>query len=200
MLPLPKDVKQALLKLARRAIANAVFDNGHPEISPSAGPLAQSAGVFVSLHRAGRLRGCIGNIGPVGPLAASMVNCAVRAALHDPRFPPVVPEEVAQLEIEISVLSPAKSIRPAEISVGRHGLMIKQGKLRAVLLPQVAVARCWTRERFLEETCRKAGLPEDAWKDSNTQLFAFETQVFREADFEEPPEEKGRFAPRKTQV
>jgi uncharacterized protein (TIGR00296 family) len=100
---------------------------------------------------------------------------------------PVAPAEVAELEIEISVLMPPTPVRPEAIDVGRHGLIVKHKDLRAVLLPQVATERAWTRERFLEEICRKAGLPADAWKNPETQLSAFESQRFREADFEEGP-------------
>lgn len=185
MSPLPRDVQQALLKLARRAIVEAVLRNHLPEISSQNEPHAQPSGVFVSLRRAGLLRGCIGNIECIGPLAASVASCAISAALHDPRFPPVAPEEMALLEIEISILSPPQPIHPSAIEVGRHGLIVKHENLRALLLPQVASERAWTRERFLEETCRKAGLARDAWNHPDTQVFAFESEIFRETDFEE---------------
>lgn len=184
MPPLPKEVQHSLLKLARRAIIDAVFHYRLPEKPASFRKSEQSSGVFVSLHRAGRLRGCIGNIESLEPLACSVASCAVSAALHDPRFPAVASEEVAQLEIEISVLGRPTLIGLSDVEVGRHGLIIRRGNVRSVLLPQVATDRAWTKEQFVGEICRKAGLPLDAWKQPQTQLFAFETQLFREADFE----------------
>lgn len=181
----PKDVRQVLLKLARDAIVEAVCHERLPEIASPTGILAQPAGVFVTLRRSGQLRGCIGSIEPLAPLASSVTTCAVSAAMHDPRFTPVGPEELAELEIEISVLSPPIPIQPEAITVGRHGLIIKYRDIRSVLLPQVASERAWTRERFLAEICHKAGLPEDAWKNPLTQLFGFETEIVCEADFGE---------------
>jgi AmmeMemoRadiSam system protein A len=184
---LPNDVQQTLLKLARNAIVEAVCHKHLPGTDLQTGILAQPAGVFVTLRRAGHLRGCIGNIESIEPLVVSVATCAVSAALYDPRFMPVVPEEVERLEIEISVLSPPVPIQPEAIDVGRHGLIVKQHDIRSVLLPQVASERAWTPARFLEEICCKAGLPADAWKHPDTQLFAFESEIFREADFEEHP-------------
>lgn len=192
MSPLPKEpglgreTQRDLLKLARAAIVEAVGRNGLPAIPSDVAPLTPRSGVFVTLRNAGRLRGCIGNIEPVASLGYAVASCAVSAALYDPRFPPVVPEETAQLEIEISVLSPLQPIQPASIEVGRHGIMVRQRDVRAVLLPQVASERGWTREQFLDEVCRKAGLPANAWTDTETQLSAFETEIFRESDFDGP--------------
>jgi uncharacterized protein len=191
MSPLPREVQQALLKVARRAIADAVFYEHLPEVPPpdvfpQLEVSIEPCGVFVSLHRAGHLRGCIGNIECKGPLALSVASCAVSAALHDPRFSPVAQQEYAELQIEISLLSTPQPIKPMAIEVGRHGLIVKHGNRRALLLPQVASERGWTRECFLAETCRKASLDPDAWKNSDAQIFAFETEIFRESDFEEP--------------
>ena len=137
----------------------------------------------MSLHRRGHLRGCIGQIEAVDPLAETVARCAVASALEDPRFPPVRAEEIAELEIEISVLSPLTRITPEEIKVGTHGLLISCGAMRGLLLPQVATQYHWDRERFLGETCWKAGLERDAWKDPATRLEAFTAEVFSEADF-----------------
>ncbi len=187
MSPLPEAIKLFLLQQARRAIVEAVIHNRRPETSPLREEPAEPSGVFVSLFRGGELRGCIGNIEAIGALEESVASCAVSAALHDPRFSPVTAEEVKQLEIEISILSTPRQIRPENIEVGRHGLLVKQCNLRAVLLPQVAAERAWTRERFVEETCRKAGLPPGAWKNPDTQLFAFESEIFRESESENVP-------------
>lgn len=198
MLPLPKEpglgreAQQALLKLARAAIVDAVSRSGLPAIPSDVAPLTPRSGVFVTLRNAGCLRGCIGNIEPVASLGYAVTSCAVSAALYDPRFPPVVPEETAQLEIEISVLTPPQPIQPESIEVGRHGIMVRQGEVRAVLLPQVASERGWTREQFLGEVCRKAGLSANAWKDADTQVWAFETEIFRESDFEGPAKAHGK--------
>src|ERR1700687_1144961 len=185
---LPRDLQQTLLKLARNAIVEAVCHKHLPVpgIDPHTGILAQPAGVFVTLRRAGHLRGWI------EPVAGSVATSAVSAALYDLRCMPVAPEEVEHLEIEISVLSPPLPVQPEAIDVGRHGLIVKQHDICSVLLPQVASERAWTRERFLEEICRKAGLPAEAWKNPDTQLFAFESELFREADFQGyPPKLQG---------
>jgi AmmeMemoRadiSam system protein A len=117
----------------------------------------------------------------VKPLYATVRECAVAAALHDPRFHPVAPQEVPELSLEISVLSPLAEITPEEIEVGRHGLLISRGAQRGLLLPQVAVEWHWNREQFLEETCLKAELPADAWRHGAT-LQAFTAQAFEEPD------------------
>jgi uncharacterized protein (TIGR00296 family) len=113
-------------------------------------------------------------------LAETVARCAVSAAREDDRFDPVQSEEVMQLEIEISVLSPPKPITPNEIVVGTHGLIVECGPFRGLLLPQVATERKWNAEKFLSETCVKAGLPSDAWKSGETQIFGFTAEVFSE--------------------
>lgn len=183
MSPLPSEERRTLLELARRAIVEAVHSRRPPEISPPAPALGQRAGAFVSLHSRGRLRGCIGQVEPVEALTGAVARCAVSAALEDPRFEPVRPEEVADIEIEISILSPLAPIQPGEIEVGKHGLLVTRARLRGLLLPQVATQYHWSRERFLEEACRKAGLERDAWKDPATRVEAFTAEVFSEADF-----------------
>ncbi len=184
MSPLCSDDRRALLDLARRGIVEAVCHGSTLDVPPATGALAQPAGAFVTLHRRGRLCGCIGQVGAsTESLAATVARCAIRAACEDPRFRPLRPEEIAELEIEISVLSPVDAVKPEAIEVGRHGLVVAQGGRRGVLLPQVPVERGWTRERFLEETCLKAGLEPNAWKDPATILLAFMAEVFSEADF-----------------
>ena len=182
MSSLPNAERRALLALARRAIVEAVVNNRLLEIPSPAGALARPSGAFVTLHHHGRLRGCIGQIEPVDSLAATVARCAVSAALEDPRFHPVTPEELGELEIEVSILSPLQPIRPEQIEVGTHGLIVTRGRMRGLLLPQVATQYCWTRERFLEETCVKAGLERDDWKDPAARIDAFTAEVFSEAE------------------
>lgn len=183
MSPLPSDERRALLELARQAIVEAVHHGRRPEVSLSTPLLAQPAGAFVSLHRQGRLRGCIGQVEPVEPLVGTVVRCAVAAALEDPRFEPVHAEEIADLEIEISILSRPAPIQPGAIEVGKHGLLVTRARMRGLLLPQVATQYQWSPGRFLEEACRKAGLERDAWRDPATRLEAFTAEVFSEAEF-----------------
>jgi AmmeMemoRadiSam system protein A len=115
-------------------------------------------------------------------LAETVVECAINSALQDPRFRPVGAEELARLRIEISVLSESGPIVPEDIEVGVHGLLVTCGTNRGLFLPQVAVERGWSRERFFKETCCKAGITSDAWRDPETRLFAFTAEVFSEAD------------------
>ncbi len=185
MSPLCREERRALLDLARRAIVEAVCHGRVLEIPAPTGALAKPSGAFVTLHRRDRLCGCIGQVGASSDsLAATVVRCAIAAAREDPRFWPVRPEDVPELEIEISVLSPLEPVQPEAVEVGRHGLVAARHERRGVLLPQVAVEHRWTRERFLEETCMKAGLEPDAWKDPDTLLLAFTAEVFSEADFQ----------------
>lgn len=171
-----------MLELARRAMVAAVSLEKPAEETPKSGIFAEKRGVFVTLHARGRLRGCIGVVEALEPLGESIGRCAVGAGLHDPRFPAVRPEELSELQIEISVLSPPEPIRPEDVELGRHGLLISQGSKRGVLLPQVAVEHKLGRERFLEETCRKAGLNIQAWREPETQILGFTCEVFSERD------------------
>jgi AmmeMemoRadiSam system protein A len=137
-------------------------------------------GVFVTLKKRGELRGCIGYIEPVAPLAQAVIETAIYAATRDPRFPPVNAEEARDLEYEISVLTPLKEISdPDLVQVGRHGIVISRGGQKGVLLPQVPVENGWDRNTFLEEGCLKAGLPADAWK-KGAKISVFEAIVFHE--------------------
>jgi AmmeMemoRadiSam system protein A len=151
------------------------------------------------LRLRGKLRGCIGQLSSSDPLTQVVAYCARAAALEDPRFHPVSPDELAGIDIEISVLSPLKTIAPGEIEVGKHGLMVSQAWQRGVLLPQVAAEFHWGVERFLEETCVKAGLGRHAWKDPATRICAFTAEVFSESDLgageQEALETQGRTEP-----
>ena len=169
-----------LLQLARDAIVAHV--GAAPPPAPSlADVCARLGGAFVSLHNRGDLRGCIGHIEPNEPLGKVVPRCAVAAAATDPRFPPITPEELAQIDIEISLLGALEPIHgPEEIVVGRHGLVVELGWHRGLLLPQVATEWNWNAETFLVHTCHKAGLPRDAWK-RGAQIWRFEAEVFGEA-------------------
>jgi AmmeMemoRadiSam system protein A len=129
-------------------------------------PALRAAGAaFVTITRHGELRGCIGYVDPIKPLAEAVVHCAAWAATADPRFAPITPEELPHLRVEVSVLSPLHVIEdPREVQVGTHGLFISQAGRHGLLLPQVATQSGWDRDTFLRQTCLKAGLPGDAWK------------------------------------
>ena len=170
--------QRALLELARKAIREAVLHGKLPEVIPSEGVLSQRCGVFVTLHVRGRLQGCIGVTETNESLGEATVRCAVSAALEDPRFVPMKEPQLEEMSVEISLLSPLKPILPEAIEIGRHGLLIVNHAQRGLLLPKVATEHGLTREQFLEETCRKAGLPRQAWKDAETQLFGFTCEVF----------------------
>jgi hypothetical protein len=138
-------------------------------------------GAFVTLHRHGDLRGCIGHLVARGPLADLVRDMAVAASQEDPRFPPVGPDELVDLDVEISVLSVPAPATPDAVVPGRHGVIVKRGARQGVLLPQVAVEYGWDRETFLDHTCRKAGLPPHAWREPGTELLVFEAQILRDA-------------------
>jgi uncharacterized protein len=165
-----------LLRLAHHSIAAAVA--GRPVPPSSATPhLREPRGAFTTLHKDGLLRGCIGHVLAAEPLDDTIRLTSRAAALEDPRFPPVSEPELNSLQIEISVLSPMFQIAPADVVVGRHGLMVTSGSRRGLLLPQVAPENHWDRETFLSQTCRKANLPPDMWM-RGALLEAFTAEVF----------------------
>jgi len=172
--------RRALLGLARQAASDAVSRDSLPQQIPHDGVFAERRGVFVSLHVKRRLRGCIGVIEAEEPLGDSIVRCAASAALQDPRFPPVRQGELEELEIEISLLSPPAAISLPQIEIGHHGLLVCRGAQRGLLLPQVATEHHFTPQQFLEETCRKAQLTREAWREPETQVFGFTCEVFSE--------------------
>jgi len=180
MLPLTETDQQALLRMAREALVGYLNLAQIPKVPEPAEALRQPCGAFVTLRKGKTLRGCVGVIAANQPLYVTVRNCAVWAALHDDRFPPVSKREVGGLHFEISVLSPLFDMAPENIEVGRHGLIVSKQSQRGLLLPQVAAERKWDRKQFLEETCRKAGLPSDAWRNGAT-IQAFTAQVFEES-------------------
>src|SRR5579872_214435 len=171
--------RRSLLRFTRETIVARVM--AQPEPTPEwCAALAVHAGVFVSLHRDGDLRGCIGHLEANEPLSAVIPRCAIAAATTDPRFPAVSPQELPNLWIELSILGPLEPVRGSEdFEVGRHGLVVELGQRRGVLLPQVATEWNWSRDVFLAQTCRKAGLPADGWK-HGARVWRFEAEVFGE--------------------
>src|SRR3989339_907496 len=171
--------KQLLLQVARDSIVTQLKGKAAIPAKVSSPVLDEFRGAFVSLHRRGQLRGCIGYIDAVKPLLQTVLEMAPAAAFQDPRFRPLQADELADLEIEISVLTPMRLVKSTdEINVGQHGLYIVKGLNRGLLLPQVATQYHWDRQTFLEQTCNKAGLPPNAWKDSNSQIFIFRAEIF----------------------
>ena len=141
--------------------------------------LREPFGVFVTLKIQGQLRGCIGYVASDQPVYQNIARMAKAAAFEDPRFPPLNKAEYGLLEVEISILSPVTPCPdPALITVGRHGLIVRQGMRQGLLLPQVPLEWGWDRETFLAHTCQKAQLPPDAWKRKDTEILWFEAEVF----------------------
>ncbi len=170
--------KQRLLEIAREAIFLRLQRGSVPPFSVSEAELQTPAGAFVSLHLDGHLRGCIGTMHEQRPLHQTVAEMAIEAATNDPRFPALSSKDLSKCDIEVSVLTPFVPIDAADVVPGKHGLYVARGPRRGVLLPQVASQYGWSREKFLAEICKKAGLPEDAWKDKETRLFSFEAEVF----------------------
>ena len=169
-----------LLRLAHEAIESALE---HRELSTvaSTSHLAELRGAFTTLYLAGNLRGCVGYVFPVSPLYKTIAETARAAAFDDPRFSPVTREEAKHLTISLSILSSLSTITPDEIVIGKHGLVISFGGHKGLLLPQVPVEHGWDRIIFLEHTCRKAGLPAEAWQKGAT-IQAFTAEVFGESE------------------
>ena len=170
--------KGTLLDIARMAIASYIVDKKIPVIKSDEKALNSKCGVFVSLHKEGSLRGCIGAFTSDDPLYKTVAVMAASAAFEDPRFPPVVEDEVKDLDIEISVLSPLKKIEDvSEIEVGRDGIYIDKGSKKGVLLPQVAINNDFDRNMFLDHTCLKAGLKAGDWREG-AEIYIFEAEIF----------------------
>ena len=179
--PLADDEKRELLRIARATLREHLDTGRIPPGKPHRAPLLAPAAVFVTLHRDHALRGCIGLVEARTPLYRAVQEMAVAAATRDPRFPPVTDEELEQLDIEISVLSHARTVHgPADLTIGQDGLVVEAFGRRGLLLPQVATEAGWDAETLLARTCVKAGLPPDTWKRTDAKLTAFGAQVFSE--------------------
>jgi AmmeMemoRadiSam system protein A len=172
--------QKELLKIARETIVDYVSNRKVPAIDTTAPGLNLHSGCFVTIKQQGDLRGCIGNFVSDQPLYQLVQEMAVSAATRDPRFYPMKKDDLADFSLDISVLSPLKQAASVEeIQVGVHGIYIVKGSYRGVLLPQVATEYGWNREQFLQHTCIKAGLPENAWQ-GECEIYIFSAQVFGE--------------------
>lgn len=182
--PLSAQTRRDLLDLARRALEAHFAGEPAPRLaSDKAETFGQPRALFVTLRKAGELRGCIGTLSPDGELSRMVPRFALAAAFDDPRFPPLAPEELAQCEIEISVLTPPEPVEDAgEIETGRDGLIIEAMGASGLLLPQVATEWGFDRDTFLAEVSKKAGLPPDGWKHASARLWRFQAEVFSESD------------------
>ena len=173
--------KSELLALARTTLEIYFSEKRVPDCQTTRPELLAHRGAFVSLHRGEELRGCIGQIFADRELFRIVQYCALSAALEDNRFYPVTPEELPELTIEISAMTPLQRVlNVEEIEVGKHGIYIVRGTHRGLLLPQVATHYMWDRDTFLSQTCRKAGLPESAWRDPQSLVQIFSAEVFSE--------------------
>ena len=178
---LTKQEKELLLKMARKSIESGFTGGEIPRFKIESSTLKKKMGAFVTLKKQGRLRGCIGLIEGRKPLYETVEEMAQAAAFKDPRFRSVKKDELEGLDIEISALTPLRQIENVgEIETGRHGIYIVKGFHSGLLLPQVATEYSWDRDTFLRETCAKADLPQDAWKDKDTKIFIFSASVFGE--------------------
>lgn len=176
-----KKEQNQLLQLARETICATVTGQPLPLLEKPAAALCSHSGCFVTIKQLGQLRGCIGSFVSQQPLWQTVQEMAVSAATRDPRFYPMKPDDLADFSLEISVLSPLQQIQSIEqIQVGTHGLYLIKGHSHGVLLPQVAVEYGWDRDTFLRQTCRKAGLPDDAWH-KDAELYIFSAEVFGDA-------------------
>jgi len=180
---LSEEEKESLLDIARTTLEQHIAERKRPGFQPLTPTLEEKRGAFVTLHKHGELRGCIGYVEAVKPLYEAVSDMAVAASTEDPRFPPVVTDELESIDIEITVLSPLREIDdPESVVVGKHGLVIRRGMRSGLLLPQVPVEQGWNREQFLDHTCLKAGLPPGTWKDNETTLLVFTGEVFGERE------------------
>ncbi|MEA2015016.1 MAG: AmmeMemoRadiSam system protein B [Thermodesulfobacteriota bacterium] len=178
---LTRQEQKLLLQIARTSIESEFTGGDMPNISIESAALQKKMGVFVTLKKQGQLRGCIGLIEGRKPLHETVAEMAQAAAFKDPRFHEVKQNELGELSIEISALTPLRQIDDlSEIEVGRHGIYIIKGFNSGLLLPQVATEYNWDRDTFLRETCVKAGLSQDEWKDTRTRIFIFSASVFSE--------------------
>jgi len=171
--------RRRLLCLARHCLEARVRREAPPPTERGGG-LDEAMGVFVTIHTAGQLRGCLGHLERDRPVADNVAHLAAIVCDSDPRFRPLRPSELASTDIEISALTPETEVRNiADIEIGRHGLIVEHQHRRGLLLPQVATEHGWDRETFLSNTCLKAGLPADAWR-HGARVFSFEAEIFGE--------------------
>ncbi len=186
-MPLSDEDKKALLHLARSSIERAVKGEPLPSTNLPKQNLRTPCGAFVTVRVKGDLRGCYGYVNAYYPLARTVQEVGVKSALEDPRFDPIMVEELSLMELEVSVLEPPVKVdNIEEIEVGVHGLIMETRTHRGLLLPSVPTEYGWDREEFLRHTAQKAGLPQDAWKNKNVTIFRFTAEKFSESDFVHP--------------
>jgi hypothetical protein len=174
--------RKTLLALVRATIAASVGGVEIPRFDLKSPEMREIRGVFVTLHKDGRLRGCIGNFDPCDVLYQNVTEMAVAAATQDRRFDIVTMEELPDINIEISVLSPLRGITDVEeIEIGKHGIYMTKGRIRGVLLPQVAIEQGYNREEFLNATCEKAGMSPTRWKDGSVEIEIFDAEIFSDS-------------------
>ncbi len=179
-----QDERILLLHLAHDSILSTIERREIP-LDPPTAHLSEPRGAFTSLYLRGELRGCVGYVLAVSPVYRAVAETARAAAFEDTRFYPVTREEAPALKIELSILSPPQPISAESVEIGRHGLLISKDGYRGLLLPQVPVEHHWDRTTFLEQTCRKAGLPLDAWK-NGAVIEAFSAEVFGDQKYSGP--------------
>jgi AmmeMemoRadiSam system protein B/AmmeMemoRadiSam system protein A len=174
--------KKELLRIARTSIETFVKTGKAPDFTNKDARLNEIQGAFVTITKHGALRGCIGTIIGQESLYQTVRDMAVAAASQDPRFSPLTAGELKDIEVEVSVLSQPRRVKDAsEIQLGKHGVIVSKGSHQGVFLPQVAAETGWSKEEFLSQLCsQKAGLPPDAWKDPDTELYVFTADVFSE--------------------
>ena len=178
---LNKKEQNILLTIARKTLEEYISKGDIPQFEIKDKKLLGKRGAFVTLTKNGELRGCVGYIAPIAPLYKAVSDMTIAASTRDMRFPPVSGEELKNIHIEISVLSPLKLVNNVnEIEVGKHGLYISRGNYSGLLLPQVATSYMWNREEFLRQTCLKAGLSPNTWKEKGTNIYIFSAQIFSE--------------------
>jgi len=178
---LDNSAKKELLRIARETLTACVHQKDYSRIISSLPSLNKPLGAFVTLHKYGNLRGCIGRFEPDFPVKEIVRDMTIAAALEDPRFSPVTPDELKDIQIEISVLTPRRLINDIkEIQIGKHGLYLKKGWYSGTLLPQVATEYKWDVETFLQHTCIKAGLPANAWEENDTEIYIYSAIIFHE--------------------
>jgi len=175
-----REERKLLLKLAHEAIV-ASLEHRELSLSPVPPHLSEPRGAFTTLYFRGELRGCVGHVYPIDSLYRTVAETARAAAFEDTRFWPITLDEAVELEISLSVLSPLRTVQPEQVEVGRHGLLVSLHQRRGLLLPQVPIEHGWDRITFLEQTCRKAGLPADAWQ-AGAQIEVFTAEVFGDRD------------------
>ena len=171
--------KSQLLTLARDVISSHLHSESYGV--PEDDAFKQKCGLFVTLHKGGNLRGCIGYIKGYKTITESIRELAMAAAFRDPRFPPLKASELPDITIEMSLLSPMAAVQEiSEITIGRDGLYLEHPRSSGLLLPQVATEQRWDRDTFLQQVCRKAGLPDQAWQDEGAKLYRFTAEIFSE--------------------